>query len=165
MISVLDHDPEVGSVAGRVNGRPYEGFLIRGPDFVKEVLLDREKCDYRQTSDGVKYALVDLTVNYNLVQTKLLGPGLITWPEDSKIGGDHFGFYDQLAKLGMKAAWCPGVNISEQSPDTTGANDRRYPQYRARARKALPAFLRRHRLKWYQGFYGNIDRLPEETNR
>jgi hypothetical protein len=163
LISVLDHDPEVGSVAGRVNNNRYEGFLLRGPDWVKEVLLDPEKDPFRTTADGVKYYPVDLTVNYNLVQTKLLGPGRITWPEDSKIGGDHFGFYDQLRQMGMSAAWCPGVVIHEQQHDATGQNDRRYPQYRGRARKALPAFLRRHGLKWYQGFYGNIDRLPAEV--
>lgn len=162
LISVLDHDPEVGSVAGHVDGKAYEGFVERGPDQIRLVPLDPERCQYQTTSDGVRYAYVDHTVNYNLVRSKLLGEGRITFETRTKMGADHFDFYDDLRKYGMKIAWCPGVNINQIRDEAAKArNHRDYTKYRGRAPKGVPGFLRKYGIKRFIGFRGHVDVLRE----
>lgn len=162
LIAVLDHDPEVGSVAGHVNGRPYEGFIERGPEWIREIALDPEHCEYQTTAAGLRYAYCDLTVNYNLVRSKLLGPGQIVFETRTKMGSDHFDFYDDLRKLGMKTAWCPGVNIDElKDPALRAANHRDYPKYRGRSRAGIPGFLRKYGIKRYLCMSGHVDELRD----
>lgn len=159
MISILDHRYDVASVAGRVNNNPYEGFIEYClPDYIREHALDVNTCTYEETPDGVSYVLVDHTVNYNLVRAELLGPGKIMWGTKHKIGGDHFGFYHQLRQLGHKIAWAPGVNINEQKHDRRLVHPS-YGNYRARARLAVPDFLREYGIQKFIGFDGREDRL------
>lgn len=166
LMSVLTHDPEVGSVAGRVCNRAYECFIERGDDWVREIRLNPDTCEYRQTPDGVHYALCDLTVNYNLVRSEIFAPGKIRFTERSKMGGDHFDFYHDLAKAGWKIAWCPGVSIPEyQDRRLAALNHREYAKYRGRSRLAVPDFLRAHGLKRYICMGGHVDQLPEAPRR
>ncbi len=162
LISVLDHDCEVGSVAGRVDAKPYEGFVERGADYIRLVPLDPEKAPKQRTADGVEYYYVDHTVNYNLVRSKLLGPGRITYETRTKMGADHFDFYDDLRKYGMKIAWCPGVNINQQrNPALKARNDPKYTLYRGRAPHGVQGFLRKYGIKRFIGFRGHVDELRD----
>lgn len=159
MLAVLDADPQVGVASGRVDNRPYEGFIERGADYFREIRLDPLEHARRATPDGVAYYPVDLTVNYNLVRSSLLGPRRCWWETEYRIGGDHFDFYEQVRAQGFAIAWVPGVNINQQRFQPHLVHPR-YGQYRARARAAVPAFLRRHGIRRYIGFDGREDRLP-----
>lgn len=161
MISVLDARGDIAVVAGRVDNNPYEGFIERGADYFREIRFDPAVHPMERTPDGVEYALVDLTVNYNLVRSKVLGPGRVVWETHNKIGGDHFDFYEEMRKRGYKIAWAPGVNI-RQMRGVHPLNHRKYGEYRARARQAIPGFLRKHGIRRYIGFDGRVDKLPEE---
>lgn len=169
LISVLDAREDVGSAAGRVDNNPYEGFIEYGEGYIREQRLNPDTVPFELTPEGVKYYLVDHTVNYNLVRSKLLGPGRVTWVEH-KIGGDHFDFYHDIrTKMRMKIAWVPGVNITQQR----GIHPRNHPKYghyRARAKQAIPSFMNKHGITRFIAFDGRVDvlsdyeRLPKVEN-
>lgn len=154
MLDVMDSVPVLGSAAGRVDNRKYEGYIERGPDFIREHRL--EETDFSVTPEGTEYKLCDLTVNYNLLRRSALGMDKVHWHAQWKIGGDHYTFYDDLRKAGWKIAWVPGVNIN-QLPFTAHWQSPEYGKYRARAKASLPSFFTLQGITRYIGFDGRVD--------
>lgn len=154
MVTVLDAVPELGMVSGRVDDRPYEGYIERGEDYIKEVPLpdDAEVL----FANGVPYVPCDLTVNYSLIRSGILGMDKVHWHAEWKIGGDHYTFFDDVRKAGWKIAYIPGVNMV-QMPYMRRWQHSSYPMYRGRARQSLPSFFKMQNIKRYIGFDGRVD--------
>ena len=145
MIEELDLNPDLDLVGGRVDGRPYEGFLEYVPgEYIKETRL--EAVDY--------FHECDLTVNYFLARTEVLKN--FPWPEEMKIGGEHVCFFLDLKLAGRRVAWLKGANINTQPYDPS-KQDPRYPEFRARARTlGHPLMKKRYGIKHYIGFEGDV---------
>lgn len=142
LVQVLEGDPTVHVVSGRVNGQPYESCLEVGEDYAKEVPGYRSK----RYINGVTYHICDLTVNYSLIRTSILGMDKIHWDGgDVKIGGgEHGAFFWDLKKADYGVAYVPGVNINELNTCQPPMN---YHQYRGRARAPGRACFRARGIK------------------
>jgi hypothetical protein len=132
-------------VGGRVDDKPYEGFLEYVPgEYIKETRLDTSG----EMDDSA--SVCDLTVNYFLGRTEVMKQ--FPWPEEMKIGGEHVCFFLDLKLAGRKVCWVKGANITTlklgpeaQHPD--------YAKYRARAKTlGHPLMLKRYNIKEYIGF-------------
>lgn len=156
LIDVLDSQPEIAVASGRVDSRPYEGFVHRGSDFIREIPLPMN--DWLHTPKGTAFKYCDLTVNYSLIRRSILGLDKVRWHAEWKIGGDHFTFFDDVRKAGHKIAFVPGVNIN-QLPFVAHWQDSTYPMYRGRAKDALPSFFAAQKITCYIGFDGRVDTL------
>lgn len=132
MVKVLDGDPSVHIVSGRVNGNPYEAILEIGDDWVREVPGHHEEREV----NGVSYRTTDLTVNYSLIRRECLGPQALHWDGgEAKIGhGEHGAFFVDAKKLGFGVAVIPEAHIREMDWDFSVVHPK-YPDYRARARR------------------------------
>jgi hypothetical protein len=139
LLDVMDSRPDIACASGRVDNIPYEGYIERGDDYIREHRLTEDNCEV--TANGTEYKLCDLTVNYNLVRRSALGMDKVHWHQQWKIGGDHFTFYDDLKKAGHKIAWVKGVNIDQLNSWPTGKHRSTPP---TAARKASVAKLLRH---------------------
>lgn len=152
MLTVLEYDQSIGVASGRVDNNPYEGFLSYGPDFIRETRL---ACtDYLKAGD-VEYKLCDLTVNYSLIRSSMLGfipveettprpaMGAVHWEAIYKIGGEHHDFFQDVKNAGWKTAWLPGVNIPTYRHDPSKGHPD-YDRYRSRAINCVGKFVRKH---------------------
>jgi hypothetical protein len=148
MLDVLENAP-VDIAGGRVFG-PYEFFLEEQNGVVIEIPLQVSNCKVED------YWYCDLTVNYCLIRSSILGfgPRQVHWDEDVKIGGgEHGAFFVDVKRAGHRVAYVPGVQISEQR----GVSSPRYMQYRGRSGdKARPCFVRRGIKKYVLG-NGQVD--------
>ena len=158
MIDVLDSNPYVGIVSGRHNGTPYEGFVketVR-EDGLKDMVATRVPQDAPRlkASGGTEYILCDYTVNFSLIRSDLFKS--FKWDEKYKIGGDHLDLYMHCWKAGMKVAYAVGANVN-QIPPFPKSEDKRYAQYRGRARHALPWTFERHGWASWTSFDGTKD--------
>jgi hypothetical protein len=158
LVDTLD-DGYVDIASGRVNDNPYEGWL-RVVNDGQGIVVVEEYIDFNsphRTENGTTFHYCDLTVNYSLIRRDVLGfdEGFIHWDDDVKIGGGEHGAFFYDAKLaGVRVAYVPGVNITEQTNKPT---DSRYPSMRGRARdKARPCFTKRGITK-YVCFDGTVD--------
>lgn len=147
LVTVLDNDPSIGIASGRVNGNPYEAMLELGPDWAKET----PGCYETKNVKGVDYCPTDLTVNFSLIRSSLLGPHALHWDGgEAKIGqGEHGSFFVDAKRLGIGVAYVPGVNINELEQDR-GTIDPLYPQMRARARMPGRACLKARGINRWQ---------------
>lgn len=132
MVAVLDHDPEIHIVSGRVNGRPYESCLEIGDGWVKEHEGHRETLGFA----GIPYKTCDLTVNFSLIRRECLGPNALHWDGgDAKIGqGEHGAFFYDAKKLGYGVAVIEDAHVREMNWDFSVVHPM-YPQFRARAKQ------------------------------
>jgi hypothetical protein len=187
MRDVLAHRPDVGVASGRVDGRPYDGFIDW--DFtnmvVREVPLSAAGREWLRTEDGTEYQTCDITVNWSLVRREVfwnrcdvvqyrgvpatdatrLAAGeqrsKVVWDEGYKIGGDHFEFFFQV----KEAAWAVAILRDapvRQRPDAHGLSSPEYGGYRGRAKAALPRFFEKFKLTRYVAFDGREDVLQPD---
>lgn len=138
LVAVLDNDPDVAIVSGRVANRPYEKVLELGEDWAKEIN------GYRglKTVKGIQYRPCDLTVNYSLIRREVFEK--VNWDDDVKIGGgEHGAFFIDVKRAGFQVAWVSGVSISEL-PANASWRHRDYLNMRGRAREpGRPCYIRR----------------------
>ena len=131
LVSVLDGAPDIAIASGRVNNQAYEANLELADDMCKETPGYRED----RIVNGIPVRITDLTVNYSLIRSSILGMDKIHWDGgEVKIGGgEHGAFYVDVKRAGHKVCYVPGVNINEMRL-MPGSQDYAYPKYRARAR-------------------------------
>jgi glycosyltransferase involved in cell wall biosynthesis len=148
MLAVLDQNPNIDIVSGRVNGHPYEFLLAENDGVVFEV-----PCNFDQyPSLAEPLGICDLTVNYSLIRGKVFDK--VKWDDDQKIGeGEHGSFFLDTKKAGFRVAYVPGVEISEQA----GQDSDRYRQYRSRARGSSRKCFEKRNLKKYVLGNGQVD--------
>lgn len=151
MQMVLDNDPSIDVVSGRVGGRPYEAQL-----FLKGDRAYERSGFYEERKVGtVAYSTTDLTVNYSLIRKEVFDK--VRWDEDVKIGGgEHGAFYLDLMKHGFKVAVVPTAHIYELKP-TSDWSSAEYPKYRARAREMGRICLKRRGVNFYHCMDGRVE--------
>lgn len=153
MIRLLDHEKSLSVASGRVNGNPYEGNLtIRGDECWERYIDFKDK----RLTAGVEWYPCDLTVNFSLIRSSILGwgEGQVHWHDDVKIGGgEHGAFFIALLRSGHKVAYVAGANINEQRI----ASSPEYMMRRARARGAGRICLKREGINKYHTFGGHIE--------
>lgn len=159
LVDVLEENPMIGVASGRVNNVPYEGWLNElEPGKVCERQISYE--NEQRTRNGVPFHLCDLTVNYSVLRTAMLGAGMnqVTWGNhDIKIGGgEHAAFFLAVKRAGWKVAYVPGVSISEM-PYQPNKIDPRYPSFRGRARTPGRPALLRAGVTQYKLFDGTVE--------
>ncbi len=144
----LDRNPEVSVAAGRVNDRPYEGFLeySRGT-YLKEILFDGDKNPLYNTDPNCYK--VDIAANYFLARTHRL----IHWPESIKIGGEHGLWFLRMKQAGRIVVWVPGVNIQTQE-NNPSKKDSRYDMLRRRCWDGHNKMKQILEIKKYIDFFG-----------
>jgi len=146
MVTVLDADPSLHIVSGRVNGRKYESLLEENGATVREV----PQYKGGKHINGIDYYLCDLTVNYSLIRRECLGMEKLHWDGgEIKIGGgEHGAFFLDAKRLGYNVAVVPSAEIHELQ-DTGGMIHPMYPQARARARMlGRPCLKKRGVDRW-----------------
>ncbi len=91
MQAVMDAEPELGVVSGRVNGHPYEFCFDRSePGTVRELNQFHRSA---RLPCGVPYHFCDLTVNYSLIRKKVFESGVRWDGGEVKIGGGEHGAF------------------------------------------------------------------------
>ena len=147
--------------SGRVNNNPYEfcfEFGMRDVGLGPEQFC-KERPGYHGTwlADGLEYSPCDLTVNYSLIKTEILGfdepdaeqPNLVHWDDDVKIGGgEHGAFFIDVFRAGHGVCYVPGVNINELPYDNAKV-DPRYGGFRSRASEPGRICLKRRGIDAY----------------
>lgn len=155
MLDVLRHDPAVAIASGRVRNEPYEGMLTIEGSTAQESWCTHDRPLF--TEGGTEYHLCDLTVNYSLIRTGILGMDKVHWDSDVKIGGgEHGAFFIDVKRAGHKVAWVPGAIIHEQPHDARKMHHS-YTQYRGRARQPGRICLKRRGIDRYVCFEGQVD--------
>lgn len=146
MVTVLDNDPSIHIVSGRVNGRPYEACL----EVVDNCVLEKPGHRERREVAGIEYKVCDLTVNFSLIRTSCFGDDKLHWDgKDVKIGGgEHGSFFLDAQRLGYGVAVIENVGIREMPYDFSKMHPS-YPQMRNRARAdGRPCLRARGIEKW-----------------
>lgn len=156
MARVLDGLRDVAVASGRVDDNPYEGWLTYGEDFIMETFLDAR--DPYCSVNGVAFKYCDLTVNFSLIKTQILGVDKVRWDGQYKIGREHHDFFQDVRRMGWKSAWIPGVSVTQHVYDPAN-EDPTYGSYRGRARHPDRAkrFALKHKIKRYTGFDGHSE--------
>jgi hypothetical protein len=145
--SVLDNNPEISVVSGRVRNRPYEFLLEEKDGVVKEHPLDVDI-----NGRGQSFIECDLTVNYCLVRREVFK--FVRWDDDVKIGGgEHGAWFLDIKRAGFKVAYVPGVSINEQNLKSS----QEYRRYRARANSPERPCFERRGIKCYILGNGQVD--------
>lgn len=165
MLAVLDTNPELDLVGGRVNNRPYEFFLSIENGVIMEIEPEKE------LREKFEYYDVDLTVNYTMIRRKVFwtegwvtGVDGLYWQEKrtqigwddgpARIGGgEHGAFFVDLKGAGFKVGYVPGVNVNQQA----GQDSERYRQYRNRARNSERPCFEKRGVKKYILANGIVD--------
>jgi hypothetical protein len=135
MLTVLENAPVQiagGDALGGGHTGQYEFFLHDEGTIIRE---EHIKYDDPQTADGVVWHRCDLTRNYCLYKSEVLGwgPNQVHWNNANKIGGgEHGAHFVQLKRAGWKVAFVPSAKIAEQTGKPV---DIRYPAMRGRARR------------------------------
>lgn len=144
---VLENDPSITIASGRVNNRAYEHILYVERNTVTE------RAGYRESreTEGVRYHLCDLTVNYSLIRRSALGEGKLSWDGgEVKIGGgEHGAFFLDAMRAGLKTAFVEGVNINEHISSPFDFHYA-YPDYRRRAKQLGRSCLKRRGIDRWQ---------------
>jgi hypothetical protein len=149
MMMVLKYNQCVDVVAGRVNNKPYEGFLeyVKG-SYIKEHRLHATDVPFI-LKPFVLYS-IDIAANFFLARTEVLRE--IPWDANIRpIGGEHADFFLDLKAAGKCVAFLPYANIntfpydaSKQHPD--------YREFRRRANIGHELMMRKRDIKDYYGF-------------
>ena len=148
MLAVLDRDSELSIVSGRLANRgPYEFFLEESNKEIREI-----PCEWDIRLLPNFYGICDVTVNYSLIRREVFDR--VKYDDEEIIGeGGHGAFFYDVKKAGLKVAYVPGVEISEQ----TGRDSDRYRQFRNRAcGPSRKCFEKRNIRKWVLG-NGQVD--------
>lgn len=147
LASILDSFPDVDVASGRVDNRPYEGYL--------EYVPGSHIREHRVANiSEAPYTPVDLTVNYFLARVSRLIP----WDETIvPIGGEHGDWFLAMKEAGRKTVWVPGVNVDTlrlgSGPEV---QDPRYWRLRARAYLAgHTVFKKKRNIQYYIDWEGN----------
>jgi hypothetical protein len=165
MLAVLDRNPELSIVSGRLANRgPYEFYLEEKDGVVKEIPAPSIS-EFFMLQLDFDYLPCDVTVNYSLIRRSVFWtegwvtgidgpywqekPTQIGFDDEEIIGeGGHGAFFYDIKKAGLKVGWVPGVEISEQ----TGRDSDRYRQFRARAHgPSRKCFEKRNIRRWVLG--------------
>ena len=138
-------DFRVDVVAGRVNSRPYEGYLkyVSG-EYIKERRLDINlKLNI--------YPIVDIAANYFVARTEVLRE--VPWDENIRpIGGEHVDWFLDMKAAGKIVIAAPWANI-DQMPYDASKQHPLYKQYRNRAFSTGHQLMMEKRgIKNYFGF-------------
>lgn len=151
--AVLDNT-RMSIASGRVNDNPYEFLLEFGGDGIVDSWCKEHPGYYGEwyaTPENILYKPADLTVNYSLIKTEILGfaPGQLHWDDDVKIGGgEHGAFFIDAKRSGHEVCYVPGVNITELHGDSSKV-DPRYGSFRARASQPGRICLKRRGIDRY----------------
>ena len=150
-MSMLKYHPGISLVAGRVNNRPYEGYLEYVPgEYIKEHRLVEMPLGFNEGLSSRVYR-VDIAANYFLARTKVLKE--IPWDENIRpIGGEHVDWFLDLKAANKVVAFLPSVNINTQ-PFDYSKQDPRYREFRQRALTTGHALMMKKRnIQEYFGF-------------
>lgn len=143
MTQVLDHNPSIGVVSGRVDGRPYEFCWAEEPGQLREV---RHFYGTANMHDVVFHSC-DLTVNYSLVRREVFD--VVRWDEDVKIGGgEHAAFFLDVKRAGWRVAVVDGAVIYQFKHNPTWQH-KTYGEMRGRARTSGRPCLKRRGVDRY----------------
>jgi hypothetical protein len=142
MAEILESHPFIDVITGRVNERPYEGFLtVKEGEYIKEIRFIRDALDVQK---------VDIAANFFLARTKVLRQ--VPWDEAiGPIGGEHADWFLDMKAAGAFVAWAPGLNINEQAKDSSKESPD-YRQMRGRAMIGHELMLKKRGVKKYYGF-------------
>ena len=149
---LLEENPEFSIASGRVNGNPYESMFQFGyasGDRVREI--PGHYGEFRSHPSGLAYCPTDLTVNFSLIRSSILGfgPKQVHWDSDVKIGGgEHGAFFLDVYWAGHRVCYVPGANINEIPADPRKV-DPRYASFRQRASQPGRICLARRGIKHY----------------
>lgn len=134
MAGLLDAEPGLAVACGDVAGGGHLGsYQFNLTDEGTRIIESKISLDDPQVAGGVLYHRCDLSRNYLLLRSSILGPNKVRWDDDVKIGGgEHGAFFLDVKRAGHKVAYIPDAIISEQSGKAT---DPRYGFYRGRARR------------------------------
>ncbi len=154
MASFLDDEPGYAIAGGDVVGGGHTGFYeFYLHDYGSKIVEEPIHRDQpKQTIHGVVYHDCDLTRNYVLVRSNILGygPTQVHWDDDVKIGGgEHGAFFLDVQRAGHRVAFLPDSRIAEQ---TGKPMDVRYHTFRGRARRPQrECFAHRGILQYWTG--------------
>lgn len=161
-VTVLDHlkNDNVNIAGGDCFGAGhtghYEFFLRDEGDKVYETPITHGP-ENTFVADGVKCHWADLTRNYCMMRSSILGfaDGQIHWDDSVKIGGgEHGAFFVDAKRAGNRMAFVPSATISE----ITGLpEDPRYGGYRGRARRPQRECFDHRGIKQYWTGNGGCD--------
>ena len=134
---------------GRVNNRPYEGFLT----MVNNVMHERlwQEGDTQSNVDGITIHSVDIVCNYFMTRRKFLLR--YPWDEQFKIGGEHGDFFWRIKQAWQPrrvVAYVPGTNVNQFELDPR-LRDVAFPVFRARAMQYHLKFMKKWGIKEYKG--------------
>jgi len=147
MLAVLDRNPELGVVSGRVNDRAYEFLFVDEGHTITEWVARPFIAQFYQG-----WYPVDLTVNYSLIRKRVFEK--VKWDDDVKIGGgEHGAFFLDLKRANFKVGFVPGVNIDQQ----LGRDSERYQSFRNRARGPERLCFERRGIRKYVLGNGQVD--------
>lgn len=160
MQKVMDAVPSLGLVSGRVDNNPYEFIWKMGERSLQEI----PAVHGTGRVNGSEYSIVDLTVNFSLMRTKLFDPqyGEIRWDGgEAKIGcGEHSAFFIDLQRSYWGVAYVHGVNINQMkfSPyEKAQLQNKGYDEMRARARRPGRICLKRRGIDTYMLADGSVE--------
>jgi glycosyltransferase involved in cell wall biosynthesis len=138
-------------VGGRVNDRPYEGFLTL-TDGVMEERLWKEG-DPVHHEGGLEIREVDIVCNYFMAYRDFLLQ--YPWDEQFKIGGEHGDFFWRIKKAlhpsaSASVGFVPGVNVNQAERNRLNW-DINFPLFRGRAMQYHVKFMQKWGIKEYRG--------------
>jgi hypothetical protein len=149
--SEINFGSEIDVAAGRVNNRPYEGFL----EFVPGQYIKEHSIGPRQSTQITR---VDIAVNYFLARAELLRK--FPWDKTIRpIGGEHADWFLDLKAAGRSVVYVPGVNINELPKDRSKEHPS-YREFRYRCWEGHAIFMKKRGIKMYYGF----DESPLKEN-
>ncbi len=142
MVQILDENPDIHIVSGRVNNRPYEFDLEDKGDTIIEHKVEIPNHPH------LEFVECGLTVNYSLIRKEVFEK--VRWDDDVRIGGgEHGAFFVDVKRAGFKVAYATDVNIREQ---TDRRFSTKYNTLRARANgPERPCFVKRGIKKYILG--------------
>lgn len=141
----------VDVIAGRVNNKPYEGYLQYVPgEYIKE---RRFNSDIRAFSMEPFYK-IDIAANYFLTRTEVLRE--IPWDENIRpIGGEHVDWFLDVKAANKRVFFLPFANINT-FPYDANKQDSCYRDLRRRAWQGHELMMKKRNIKRYVTFDENI---------
>lgn len=144
MVKLLQTNPHLDLVSGRVNNNPYEATLVERED---GVVIETRGFYAEGNCDGIPYRTCDLTVNFSLIRRTLLDK--VEWDGgEVKIGGgEHGAFFLDIKRAGGRVAYLVNANINEFPRGNADWQHQQYNAMRNRARQPGRPCLRKRGIK------------------
>jgi glycosyltransferase involved in cell wall biosynthesis len=139
---VLKRNLDIDVVAGRVNNKPYEGYLdyVLG-EYIKEHRL-------RPVHDSP--IQVDIAANYFLARTQVLRD--VPWDEAiGPIGGEHVDWFLDIKAAYKKVVFLPSANVNTFPYDAKKQHPA-YREFRARCWQGHEQMMKKRNIKKYYSF-------------